>query len=123
MLKVILIIIFAEIWNTTGHILYKKGADDFAGYDFSTPGGIAAFCGGIVKNPVILLGFVSMMISLLIWVVALAQADLSFVFPMGSIHYIFVLIGAKFFLNEPFDRMKVIGAILILTGVVLIGRG
>ena len=51
---------------------------------------------------------------------ALAQADLSFVFPVGSIQYIFVLFGTSIFLGEKIDRMKLTGTLLVITGIILI---
>jgi uncharacterized membrane protein len=55
-----------------------------------------------------------------LWLIALAQGDLSLVFPIGSIQYIFVLFSAHIFLNEKIDRMKLIGTFLVVAGIILI---
>jgi len=123
MIKTIILIIVAEIWNTLGQVLYKKGANDFSHKPLKNIRNVLDFCASILKSRLIVLGFISMVISLFVWVLALANADLSFVFPMGSINYIFILLATRIFLNEKLDRMKLIGTSIIIVGLFLIGRG
>jgi len=61
-----------------------------------------------------------MAIGLVIWLIALAQADLSIVFPIGSLQYILVLFLAHILLGEKIDRMKFIGTFLVVFGIILI---
>jgi drug/metabolite transporter (DMT)-like permease len=121
MWKIIGLILFAEVWNTAGQILFKKSANNFGTHDFKSFKGWLKFMGDVYSSPMIWLGFLSMVVGMAVWILALANADLSFVFPMGSLQYIFILISAYFFLGEKIDRMRFIGTMLVVLGIILIG--
>ena len=119
-IKVILLILLSEIWNVTGQILFKKSTNTIdAGSMRGVSGHVAYIRDALAKNS-IWLGFSFQVLCVATWIVALAQADLSFVFPIGSIQYIFVLFGTYIFLGEKIDRMKLTGTLLVITGIVLI---
>ena len=119
-IKVMLLVLLSEIWNVTGQILFKKGTNAI---DAGRMRGVAGHI-GYIKNALsanyIWLGFSFQVLCVATWLVALAQADLSFVFPAGSIQYIFILFAAHIFLGEKIDRMKVAGTLLVMGGIVLI---
>lgn len=121
MWKIIGLIIVAEIWATAGQIFFKKSANNFATHDFGSIKGWLKFMGDVYSSPMIWLGFVSMVVGMAIWILALANADLSFVFPMGSLQYIFILISSYIFLGEKIDRMRFMGTMLVVLGIILIG--
>ena len=99
-IKVILLILLSEICNVTGQIFFKKGTNAI---DAGQMRGVAGHI-GYIKNALsanyIWLGFSFQVLCVATWLVALAQADLSFVFPAGSIQYILILFGAHIFLGE-----------------------
>jgi len=49
--------------------------------------------------------------------------QLSVLYPMVSLGYIFTLVWSRIFFNEPFTRAKLIGLFLIVAGVVFVGLG
>jgi len=49
--------------------------------------------------------------------------QLSVLYPMVSLGYIFTLVWSRIFFNEPFTRVKFLGLFLIVTGVVFVGLG
>jgi uncharacterized membrane protein len=57
---------------------------------------------------------------MVVWLMALAQADLSLVFSIGSLQYIMILVLAHFLLGEKIDKMKLIGTFLVVAGIILI---
>jgi uncharacterized membrane protein len=59
-------------------------------------------------------------LGLAVWIIALAQGDLSIVFCLGSMQYVLILFGAHFFLGEKIDRMKLMGTLLVAFGIILI---
>ena len=118
--KVILLILLAEVWSVAGQILFKKGTNAIdAGRIRGVAGHVGYLQMALVNNS-IWLGFSLQVLCVATWLVALAQADLSFVFPIGSIQYIFILFGAHIFLGEKIDRMKVAGTLLVVGGIILI---
>ena len=49
--------------------------------------------------------------------------ELSVLYPMVSLGYIFTLLWARLFFKEPFTRAKFIGLFLIVAGVFFVGLG
>lgn len=62
-------------------------------------------------------------LSVIFYVLALRQAELSFVYPLVSITYIWTTIFSVKYLEEKMNRWKWIGLIGIILGVMLIGFG
>ncbi len=69
-------------------------------------------------------GLAGYAVSMLIWMMALANYELSFAYPMLSISYILVYIGAVAIpqLNETVSINKSIGIMLIIAGVIFVTR-
>ncbi len=120
MLKVVILIVISELWNAAGQIFYKKGLNELETLDLATPGGIARFLKYVLTHPLVWLGLGFMVVCIAFWIAALAQADLSFVYPIGSIQYVFVMLAAHAFLGEKLDWRKIAGTILVVAGVLLI---
>jgi len=120
MFKLVMIIFCAEVVTAVGQILFKKSANSLERYSLRGLGKHIKFIRSIIVQPSIWLGGLSMIIGLAIWIIALAQGDLSLVFSLGSMQYIFILFGAHIFLGEKIDRMKLTGTLLVVAGIVLI---
>lgn len=120
MLKIILLVILAEIFTAVGQMLFKKSTNAADQYNLRRLDAHALFLKDVLANPNIWGGFIAMGLGLVVWIIALAQGDLSLVFSLGSMQYILILFGAHFFLGEKIDRMKFIGTFLVVFGIVLI---
>ena len=61
-------------------------------------------------------------LSMLMWMIALAKYELSFAYPMLSLSYILVYLGAVFLpeLDETVSITKTIGILLIVGGVIFV---
>jgi undecaprenyl phosphate-alpha-L-ara4N flippase subunit ArnF len=84
---------------------------------------------GITNAPgaailLISVGLAAYGISMLLWMMALANYELSFAYPMLSMSYILVYLGAVLLpqLNETVSAAKTIGIILIVIGVIFVTR-
>ena len=53
-------------------------------------------------------------------ITALAQAELSIAFPIGSLQYVMTLFAAHYFLDEKINRLKLIGTFLVVGGIALV---
>lgn len=73
-----------------------------------------------MTNPMILTGLVSMTAGLVIWIAALAQAELSLVFPITSLQYIVTMVAAHYLLGEKINKLKLIGTLLVIIGITLV---
>ena len=66
------------------------------------------------------IGLLAMTIGMAVWLMALAQADLSLVFSIGSVQYVMILFLAHYLLGEKIDKMKLAGTFLVVLGIILI---
>ena len=123
MIFTVTLILISEIWNTAGQVLFKKSTNAL---DFTHEGGIksyARFLRQVIRQREIVLGLLSMAGGLVFWLAALSKAELSVVFPLGSMQYILILFASRLFLSEKSDRMRILGTGLIAAGIALITFG
>ncbi|MCM8760733.1 MAG: EamA family transporter [Candidatus Omnitrophica bacterium] len=120
MIKIVLLVISAEIVTALGHLLFKSATNSVGRHDLRRPGSVFKFVGEVLSKKAIWAGLAAMMAGLAIWVAALAQGDLSLVYSLGSLQYLIILFSAHFFLGEKIERMKVIGTFLVVAGIILI---
>jgi len=123
--KAFILVIIAEIWMTIGQIFLKKGANHLIGdtqhirNSELNSGYVECPQLKLLKFPIVWLGGVAMLVGLVFWLAALNSGQLSYVYLLGSIQYIFALIAAHFFLHEKIDTPKLIGTMLIMLGIIL----
>jgi drug/metabolite transporter (DMT)-like permease len=75
-----------------------------------------------LTNPWVALGVVLLISWLFSHMVLLSWADLSYVLPVTSIGYVLVALAGRFFLHESVSWMRWSGIIMIVAGVILVGR-
>jgi drug/metabolite transporter (DMT)-like permease len=120
MIKILILVIAAEAWTAIGQILFKKSTNSLELHSLRGAGNFTRFIKGILARPMIWIGSLSMSVGLVVWLMALAQADLSLVFSIGSLQYIMILVLAHFLLGEKIDKMKLAGTFLVVAGIILI---
>jgi drug/metabolite transporter (DMT)-like permease len=120
MIKLIFIIIISEIFTAAGHILFKKSTNELELKSLRGIGGHASFIKDIIVKPAIWVGLGSMAIGLFVWLAALNEGELSLAFSIGSIQYVITLFAARALLGEKIDRMKLIGTLLVMFGIIII---
>lgn len=75
-----------------------------------------------ITAPFVLLGLFSYAISAIFWLVVLSRVDLSYAYPMVSIGYVLVLILSWALFHEHIPFIRIMGVLLICSGVFLISR-
>ncbi|MFH1208871.1 MAG: EamA family transporter [Candidatus Omnitrophota bacterium] len=120
MIRTILYVLIAEVWNTAGQLLFKKSANTFPAVQGESLRAYGIFFKNAIRHPGILLGLSSMAVGLVFWLVALSQAALSVVFVLGSMQYILILIASRIFLAERIDGRRFLGTLLIAIGIALV---
>lgn len=74
----------------------------------------------LFKDVYILSSFAAAFIASLTWMAALTKFELSFAYPFMSLSFVMVLIASYFLLNEGLSMNKLVGVLLIVTGIVII---
>lgn len=73
-------------------------------------------------NPWILSGFVSAFLASLAWMAAMTRFDLGYAYPFMSLAFIIVMVFGILFLGESPSLPKILGTVLVVTGLVVIAR-
>ena len=68
-------------------------------------------------------GILAYLVSSVFFVFGLKKGELSVLYPLVSLGYLFTLAWSRIFFGEPFTRPKFVGVGLILLGVTLLGFG
>ena len=117
--RVLFLVFVAELLSALGEIWLKKAANALEPPHFK---GLAPYLRYVVRLfavPWVWLGLGAMGMGLVGWLAALAQADLSWVYPLSSMQYVLVLVIARLWLGERIDRMKLIGTLLLCAGILI----
>ena len=120
MIRTILYVLVAEIWNTAGQLLFKQSTNALPPMQGSGWRDYGNFLKSVMRRPGVLLGLLSMAAGLVFWLVALSQAALSIVFVLGSMQYILILVASRFFLGEKIDAKRFLGTLFISIGITLV---
>ncbi len=54
------------------------------------------------------------------WIFALRSVKLSIAYPLTSLNYVGILLGSYYFFNEKITLIRVVGVVLIFSGVLLV---
>ena len=111
LLQSMLLVFAASVLGSFGAVFLKLGA-------LRLTGSLLSFVNSrLVAGVALFLG------SSVFYTWGIKGGDLSVLYPMVSLGYIWTLIWAKLFFHESFTRNKLFGLTLILVGVFLVGLG
>ncbi|MBF0489584.1 MAG: EamA family transporter [Candidatus Omnitrophica bacterium] len=116
-LKVFLLILLAEVLGSLMHLFFKKGVNSLSFHGEHRFNHDTRFFRNLFKTPWIWAGIVSVMLGLSIWLVVLAQVDLSVAYPFDSLQYIIIFMASFFIFKEYLDARKLLGSGLIILGI------
>lgn len=71
----------------------------------------------------VILGFVLVFGGALFWLGVIARVNLSFAYPLLALNYVIILIPSRLLLNETITPTKIIGAVIVVIGVIVITWG
>ncbi len=116
-----LLILLGVFLNASAQLLLKAGMDQVGHFAFSWanvwPIGLETG-----SNPFIIIGILCYIISVVVWLLVLSRVDVSIAYPMVSIGYIVSAIAAYYLLGETITMQRILGILVILTGVYLVAR-
>jgi drug/metabolite transporter (DMT)-like permease len=121
-LKLLLLVLLAEICSASTHTFFKHGVNDI---DMEHLGGFKnylRFLKQVLAKPQIWVGLLVVCSGMAVWLVVLAEAELSLAFPLDSIQYILILFSSYLFLGERINRDRIIGTAFIIAGIVFVAQ-
>mgnify|MGYP001493858478 CR=1 FL=1 len=111
-LSSILLILTSSLIGSFGAVFLKLGAEHMKR-------GFANF----FKNYWLAIGVCLYLLSSVFFVMGVAQGELTILYPMVSLGYIWTIVWARLFFREPFTMSKIAGLVMIIFGVALINFG
>jgi drug/metabolite transporter (DMT)-like permease len=118
--KLLTILFIALCFETTGVIMLSKGLRTLPGPKNYSPGEIARLVGRGITTKDIVLGVAFEAVFFVGLLMMMSNADVSFVWPLTSLTFVFSTIAAKFYLREEIDGLRWLGVICIVCGAGLI---
>jgi multidrug transporter EmrE-like cation transporter len=115
-------LIFAGVMlNATAQILMKAGTNAVGHFEFSAQN-ILPIGLKLATEWHIVAALFCYALSVVVWILALSRVPVSIAFPMLSMAYVVNALAAWYFLNEPFNSMKLAGMGVIILGVIILSR-
>lgn len=108
----IILVLFSSFVGSFGAVFLKLGAEKMGG-------GLLK----ILTNYWLATGIALYLFSSVFYMMGIAQGELTVLYPMVSLGYIWALLWARIFFKEKFTVAKVGGLALIVVGVALINLG
>jgi multidrug transporter EmrE-like cation transporter len=108
----ILLVMVASFIGSFGAVFLKSGAIQLK-MDWRT----------LAYNWRLAAGIASFLLSSIFFVMGVRQGELTILYPMGSLGYMWTLLWSRLFFGEPFTRNKFVGLGMILLGVTFLGLG
>ncbi len=120
MVILLLILIVGLIFDSAGVILLKKGMIHLGEMQSITVSEILRVAKAGVFNPQILLGVFFEALFFLCLVILMSKTDISFLWPLTALSFVFATFAAIIFLGESVSPLRWIGVILIVIGAAFI---
>jgi drug/metabolite transporter (DMT)-like permease len=121
MVKYIPLILAGVLLNAIAQILLKKGMLSIGYFEFHFQN-FFPIIKKVTINLYILSGLASYVISVAIWLLVLARAEVSYAYPFLSVGYVVVTLMGYLIFQESLSWMRVIGIAVIIVGVLLLSR-
>ena len=119
-LKIFILVMIAEICSASTHTFFKHGVNGIDVDNIRSIKGYLRFIKQVLAKPQIWVGLLVVCCGMGVWLLVLAQAELSLAFPLDSIQYIIILFSSYLFLGERINRDRIIGTAFIIGGIVLV---
>lgn len=81
------------------------------------------FVGNLLINPWILSSGVATLCATGAWMMAMTKIELSTAYPFTVLSFILVMILSSVFFHENISNVKIIGSMLVITGIIVVSRG
>lgn len=83
----------------------------------------ALFLTGMLFDPWVVTGLLGALLAGISWMAAMTRLELSFAYPFISLSFVLVIVFSALLFHETITTPKVLGMLLIIAGIIVIGRG
>lgn len=115
------LVLTGVLLNAIAQLLLKAGAGSLANVELRV-GNAAAIAGRLIFNVPIIMGLGCYVLSVVVWILALARVEVSVAYPMLSLGYVVNALAAWWLFNESLGGARIAGIGVILVGVWLVAH-
>ncbi|HEV2320076.1 MAG TPA: EamA family transporter [Verrucomicrobiae bacterium] len=120
MVRLLLILLVGLVFESAGVVLLKKGITQIGEMHGVTAAEIFRVVRLGAANPQILLGVFFEALFFLCLVILMSRSDISFLWPLTALSFVFATFAAILFLGERVSWIRWVGVILIVIGAAFI---
>jgi len=120
MAKLLLILLIGLVFESAGVVLLKKGMTQIGEVKTVTAGEVLRVIKAGATNTRILLGVFFEALFFVSLLVLMARSDISFLWPLTGLSFVFATLAAMLFLHEEVSMVRWSGVVLIMIGAALI---
>ena len=110
----------SSVFVVSGHLMIKAGLNAAASTLSQSPGITRVV--HIVLQPEVIAGLLIYVLGSVCWMIAVAQREISFLYPLSSINYVLVVIISWVMFSEAISWQRGCGVTMIVLGMVLMNR-
>jgi drug/metabolite transporter (DMT)-like permease len=118
-MKGIPLIILAVMLGAIGQVVMKRGMQLYGQVSATS---VWSQLIPILKTPQVAIGLLCYAVSAVLWIAVVSNVDLSLAYPMVSLAYVFVFLASWLLLGEHISMLRLIGLLIIVSGVIVISR-
>jgi drug/metabolite transporter (DMT)-like permease len=107
----------STILGVTGHLLIKAGINAASGASVANP---ILRVAHLLLQPEIEMGLLIYVAGSACWLIAVAQKEISFLYPLSSINYVLILLASVLVLHEGLSLRRAGGVAVIISGMFLL---
>lgn len=120
-MKDILLLALLVVMQVAGYATLRYGLQQAGQLELTSLFTVLQFGLSAFSNPWFILGIVLLILSLLLYLVAISRLDLSYVLPIIASNYVLTTLVGWLVLGETISLSRWIGTLLVTSGVLLVG--
>jgi len=117
MIKMLASVSFQCLLITMAQLLLKVSLKQFGAFHWSW-----SYVKNALLNPIFFLAGVCALSGMLLWMYLLKKYELSVIYPLTGISFIFGVMAARWILQEPVPLSRWIGVVIIIVGVYFVAK-
>ena len=118
--RLLLILLIGLVFESTGVVLLKKGMEQIGEVETVSAAEVVRVVKAGATSPQILLGVFFEALFFLCLLVLMAKSEISFLWPLTGLSFVFATFAAIWFLGERVSAVRWAGVVLIMLGAALI---
>jgi multidrug transporter EmrE-like cation transporter len=116
-IKAMLLVLFCTFVNAASQVFIKKGTVSLGAHPSLVETAV-----GIFTRPMLFSGYALLGASTVMFVLALRRGELSLLFPILTLGYVWVTILSVLIFHDSMNLFKIAGVAVIISGVAILGR-